>query len=264
MPRTDRDTAPTASAPATVALFISDIHLQADAPRTVQAFFNFLQQARDVPQLYILGDLFEYWAGDDDIDAPFNASVVSALRALHDTGVVISWIPGNRDFLIGERFARTAGVTLLADPSIITVAGRRMVIAHGDVQCTDDVDYQAFRRQVRSPQWQRDFLAQPLSQRLALIGRMRDGSRLAQRGKTVAIMDVNAQAVEALFMRSGTDLMIHGHTHRPARHVQVINGVRHERRVLPDWDCETTLWRGGGLAVDATGALHDVPLNEPA
>ncbi len=245
-------------------MFISDIHLQADAPRTAQAFFDFLRQARAVPQLYLLGDLFEYWAGDDDLDAPFNAGVVAALRALHDAGVAIFWIAGNRDFLIGERFAEAAGVTLLADPSIVTIAGRPIVLAHGDLQCTDDVEYQAFRTRVRSAAWQQDFLAQPLAQRLALIGSMREGSRLAQRGKTVAIMDVNAQAIEALFLQSGTQLMIHGHTHRPARHVQVIDGIRHERHVLPDWDCETAVPRGGALAIDAAGALYQVPLAVPA
>ncbi|MBC7514638.1 MAG: UDP-2,3-diacylglucosamine diphosphatase [Herminiimonas sp.] len=260
MPRTACDTVLTASPAATVALFLSDVHLQADAPRTVRAFFDFLRQASEVAQLYILGDLFEYWAGDDDLDAPFNASVVNALRALHDTGVAIFWIAGNRDFLVGERFARAAGVTLLADPSIITVAGRRIVIAHGDMQCTDDVDYQLFRAQVRNPQWQQDFLAQPLHQRLALIGRLREGSRAAQREKTVAIMDVNLQAIEALFAQSGADLMIHGHTHRPGQHVHVIEGVRRERHVLPDWDCETSASRGGGVAIDADGILHDVPL----
>ena len=260
MPRAGTGTAPPASAPAIVALFISDVHLQADAPRTAQAFLEFLGRSRDVPQLYLLGDLFEYWAGDDDLNAPFNAGVVAALRALHDAGVAIFWIAGNRDFLVGERFARAAGVSLLADPSIITVGGRRIVIAHGDLQCTDDVDYQAFRAKVRSPQWQQDFLAQPLAQRLALIGRMREGSRLAQHAKTAAIMDVNAQAIEALFLQSGTDLMIHGHTHRPAQHVHVVDGVRHERHVLPDWDCESDQQRGGGLAIDATGALHRVPL----
>lgn len=263
MPRADAAAAPSATVASPVALFISDIHLQADAPHTAQAFFDFLRQACDIPQLYLLGDLFEYWAGDDDLDAPFNASVVTALRALHDAGVAIFWVAGNRDFLIGERFAKAAGMTLLADPSVITVAGRRVVIAHGDLQCTDDAEYQAFRTRVRGVQWQHDFLAQPLAQRLALIGNMREGSRLAQRGKTMAIMDVNAQAIESLFAQSGADLMIHGHTHRPARHMHVVNGVQHERHVLPDWDCKTTVQRGGGLTIDATGAVHAVPLTVP-
>ena len=249
---------------ATVALFASDLHLQADAPRTVEAFFDFLRQAVNVPQLYLLGDLFEYWAGDDDLDAPFNAAIVTALRALHDAGTAIFWIAGNRDFLVGDGFASAAGVTLLPDPSIIMVAGRRLVIAHGDLQCTDDVDYQAFRAQVRDPSWQQAFLAQTLARRQALIARMREDSRLAQRGKTMAIMNVNAGAIESLFVQSGTDLMIHGHTHRPARHVHVIDGVPHVRHVLPDWDCEGDCWRGGGLALDAAGELHEVPLPMPA
>ena len=264
MPRAGTDAVQPAApaSPAIVALFVSDVHLQADAPRTAQAFLDFLAQAGSVPQLYLLGDLFEYWAGDDDLDAPFNAGVVAALRALRDAGTAIFWIAGNRDFLISDRFAHTAGVTLLPDPSVINQAGRRVVITHGDVQCTDDVDYQAFRAQVRAPGWHQAFLAQPLSQRLALIARMRAESRLAQRVKTTSIMDVNAAAIESLFGQSGADLMIHGHTHRPARHVHVINGTRHERHVLPDWDCEADHWRGGGLALDAAGMLHEVPLRK--
>ena len=261
MPRAGAD-AVSPAVPAILALFVSDLHLQADAPRTAQAFLDFLAQAGNVPQLYLLGDLFEYWAGDDDLDAPFNASVIAALRALHDAGTAIFWIAGNRDFLIGERFAGVAGVTRLPDPSIISLAGRRLVVAHGDVQCTDDVDYQAFRAQVRAPEWRQAFLAQPLDQRLALIARMRAESRLAQRVKTTAIMDVNAAAIESLFVQSGADLMIHGHTHRPARHLHLINGIRHERHVLPDWDCETNHWRGGGLALDAAGVVHEVPLRK--
>lgn len=260
MPRTDHDAALPALAAPAVALFVSDVHLQADAPRTAQAFFDFLEQARGVPQVYLLGDLFEYWAGDDDLASPFNASVVAALSRLSIDGVALFWMPGNRDFLIGEAFARAAGLTLLADPTVMTIAGRRIVMAHGDLQCTDDVAYQAFRTQVRSQAWQQAFLAQPLAQRLMLIGKMREGSRLAQRGKSLAIMDVNLAAIEALFASSSTDLMIHGHTHRPARHVHFIDGLHHERHVLPDWDCETAAWRGGGVVIDAAGLLHAVAL----
>ena len=261
MPRTGAD-AVSPAAPATLAMFVSDVHLQADAPRTVQAFLDFLAHAGNVPQLYLLGDLFEYWAGDDDLDAPFNAGIVAALRALHDAGTTIFWIAGNRDFLISDRFARAAGVTLLPDPSVIALAGRRVVITHGDMQCTDDIDYQAFRAHVRAPEWQQAFIAQPLAQRLALIAGMRTDSRLAQRVKTTAIMDVNAAAIESLFVQSGADLMIHGHTHRPARHLHVIDDIPHERHVLPDWDCEADRWRGGGLALDAAGMLHEVPLRK--
>lgn len=263
MPRTDHDAGLPASAAPAVALFVSDVHLQADAPRTAQAFFDFLEQARGIPQVYLLGDLFEYWAGDDDLASPFNASIVAVLRSLSNDGGALFWMPGNRDFLIGEAFARAAGLILLADPTVVMIAGRRIVMAHGDLQCTDDVAYQTFRTQVRSQVWQQEFLAQPLEQRLAVIGKMREGSRIAQRSKSLEIMDVNPTAIEALFVASSADLMIHGHTHRPARHVHVIDGVDRKRHVLPDWDCETATRRGGGLAIDAAGTLHPVPLVRP-
>ena len=247
--------------PAPVALFISDIHLQAEAPRTAQAFFDFLDRhGRHAQKLYLLGDLFEYWAGDDDVGSAFNASVVAALRTLSDAGVAIFWMTGNRDFLIGAGFAKAAGLTLLADPSVVTIAGRRMVLTHGDAQCTDDIDYQTFRREVRSAKWQHDFQATPLAQRLALIAKMREGSRAAQRGKVEAIMDVNPAAIAALYADSDTNLMIHGHTHRPAVHSSVRDGINHVRHVLTDWDCEGETARGGGLAIDADGTIRVLTL----
>lgn len=251
---------PPSTAP--VALFISDIHLQQDAPRTAQAFFDFLaRHAPRVRQLYLLGDLFEYWAGDDDLTAPFNARVVTALRAASDAGTAVFWMAGNRDFLIGGDFAAAAGLTLLPDPSVVTIAGRTIVLAHGDAQCTDDLDYQAFRSQVRNPQWQNDFLARPLAQRLALIARMREGSRDAQRQKTEAIMDVNPDAIASLFSASGAPLMIHGHTHRPGVHAHLIGGERRVRHVLTDWDCEEATLRGGGLALYPDGTIARLGLH---
>ena len=240
-----------------LALFASDMHLQESMPATTAAFLHFLQhQAVAARQLYLLGDLFEYWAGDDDIDTPFHRSVVQALRTVSDSGTAIFWIAGNRDFLLGDGFANATGATQLQDGAVIEVAGRVIVLAHGDAQCTDDVDYIAFRQQVRQPQWQADFLAQPLAQRKAMIERMREQSRTAQRDKTMQIMDVNQDAVARLFAGSGALQMIHGHTHRPANHATQIGDAQYLRVVLPDWDCEVadaTARRGGWLGIRGDG-----------
>ncbi|MET0963673.1 MAG: UDP-2,3-diacylglucosamine diphosphatase [Noviherbaspirillum sp.] len=242
-----------AARPETVALFVSDLHLQESSPATTALFLSFLaQHAPHARQLYLLGDLFEYWAGDDDMATPYLRHIVDALHELSGAGVQIFWMAGNRDFLVGEAFARAAGMTLLPDPYVAQIAGIRITLAHGDAQCTDDRDYQAFRAQVRNPQWQQAFLAQPLAKRKAIIDGMRSGSRAAQRGKTMDIMDVNQQAVSALFDATGTALMIHGHTHRPGVH-------RHGSRVrfvLPDWDGDVSPPRGGWLALDADGVIH--------
>jgi len=244
---------PQKAQPQTVALFISDLHLQPASPATTTLFLRFLEHhARHARQLYLLGDLFEYWAGDDDIETPYLRRIVDALRATSDAGVEILWIAGNRDFLAGDDFARAAGLACLPDPYVAEIAGKRIVLAHGDAQCTDDRDYQAFRGQVRNPQWQQTFLAQPLAQRKAIIESMRQGSREAQLGKTMEIMDVNPDAIAALFDQTRTTLMIHGHTHRPAVHLH--DG--RVRYVLPDWDGDVSPPRGGWLALDTSGAIH--------
>jgi UDP-2,3-diacylglucosamine hydrolase len=236
-----------------VALFISDLHLQESHPKTCAAFFAFMQQhAMATQALYLLGDLFEYWAGDDDLDAPFNRQIVQAIRRVSDAGVAVYWIAGNRDFLIGAGFAEAAGATLLAEPHVATIAGQRIALLHGDAQCTDDVHYIAFRNQVRQPQWQAQFLAQPLAQRHAIIAGLRNDSRTEQSGKTSDIMDVTPLAIAQVFMDTATTLMIHGHTHRPALHAQ---GAL-LRYVLPDWDLDTAPERGGWIAVHADGTLH--------
>lgn len=247
-----------AARPEMVALFVSDLHLQPSSPATAALFDAFLtQHAAHARQLYLLGDLFEYWAGDDDIDAPFARAIVDALAALSGAGVELFWIAGNRDFLVGDAFARAAGLTLLPDPFVASIAGRRVVLAHGDAQCTDDTDYQAFRAQVRSPQWQQAFLAQTLDSRKAIIDGLRSGSREAQRDKAMEIMDVHPDAIAALFAQSGAELMIHGHTHRPGMH-------QHDgkpRYVLPDWDADSQPPRGGWLGMDASGVVHRFDLH---
>jgi UDP-2,3-diacylglucosamine hydrolase len=243
--------------PATVALFISDLHLQASMPRTTQAFLAFLREhGMKTRELYLLGDLFEYWAGDDDIAAPSNQQVIDAIRAVSDAGVKVFWIAGNRDFLVGDVFAAATGATLLPDPFIATIAGRRLVLAHGDAQCTDDLAYMTFRAQVRDPDWQRKFLAQPLARRKEIIEGLRAGSREAQRRKSMDIMDVNGAAVAALFDESQSSIMIHGHTHRPALHATSAGDASRERFVLPDWDCDTEPRRGGWIAIDSEGVIR--------
>lgn len=245
-----------------IALFVSDVHLQPSLPRTTEAFLVFLQHhAMKARQLYILGDLFEYWAGDDDLVTPYNQQIGDAIRALTDAGIAVFWIAGNRDFLVGDAFAKASGITLLPDPYLAEFGELRIVLAHGDAQCTDDHAYMAFRAQVRQPEWQRNFLAMPLAQRKAIIDGMRSGSKDAQRSKSYDIMDVNAAAVLSLLAASGAAVMVHGHTHRPATHHYELNGKTRIRHVLPDWDCDTESPRGGWIALDSSGAFRRFDFN---
>ena len=240
-----------------LALLISDLHLQPSHPETCAAFFAFLQErAMASTALYLLGDLFEYWAGDDDLSDPFQQTIAQAIRAVSDTGVAVYWIAGNRDFLVGTDFAATCGLTLLAEPHVIDVSGERVVLVHGDAECTDDLRYMAFRTQVRDPLWQAQFLAMPLAQRKAIIAGMRQGSKDAHSTKSAEIMDVNAQAIDALHNKCGADIIIHGHTHRPALHVC---GAR-MRYVLPDWEPLADPPRGGWIAISSNGVIsrHDL------
>ncbi|MFL6709197.1 MAG: UDP-2,3-diacylglucosamine diphosphatase [Massilia sp.] len=239
-----------------LAYFISDLHLQEAHPRTSEAFFAFLAtRAVHAQQLFLLGDLFEYWAGDDDLITPFNAAVAEGLRAVSDAGVAVFWIPGNRDFLVGAAFAHAAGLTLLDEPHVTTIGSTRIALVHGDAQCLDDTAYMAFRQQVRNPAWQQQFLAMPLTQRKGIIAGLREGSREAHAEKSMAIMDVTPAAIAALHDATASDTIIHGHTHRPALH---IDGAR-RRYVLPDWELDATPPRGGWIAIGRDGAIsrHD-------
>lgn len=243
--------------PETVALFVSDLHLQAGMPHTTAAFLAFIEHhASHAQQLYLLGDIFEAWAGDDDLDDAYNRSIVDALRRLHASGVTVYWMAGNRDFLTGERFAQAAGAAMLPDPHIVHIAGRTIVLTHGDAWCTDDDAYMQFRAQVRHPAWQKQFLSLSLQERKEIIESLRAGSQEAQRGKSYEIMDVNAAAITELFEKSGTTIMIHGHTHRPARHEQTHDEETRVRYVLSDWDLDHGQPRGDWLSVDAAGDIR--------
>jgi UDP-2,3-diacylglucosamine hydrolase len=239
----------------TLALFISDLHLQESHPRTAEAFFRFLaEHASRAEALYLLGDIFEYWAGDDDLATPFHQHIVDALRALSDHGVALYWMAGNRDFLVGQEFARACALTLLPDPHVATIGGRTVALAHGDAQCTGDLKYMAFRAQVRDPAWQSQFLAMPLAQRKAIIAGLREGSRQAHGEKSYEIMDVTPDAIAALHAATQADVIIHGHTHRPALHLDQETGRR--RYVLPDWELDAEPHRGGWIAIDADGEIQ--------
>ena len=218
-------------------LFISDLHL-CDARQTVtSAFIRFLKnEAKNAENLFILGDLFEYWAGDDDIDNPHHQSVIQALKDLSDHGTKTFFIHGNRDFLISTKFSIDAGIMLLADPTIIELYGTKVLLSHGDDLCTDDVDYQAFRNQVRNSEWQSQFLSQPLAKRKAQIEALRMRSEDEKSGKPLMIMDINQTALEKLIIAYDyPPLFIHGHTHRPNVHNININHHQCQRIVLGDW-----------------------------
>lgn len=216
-------------------LFISDLHLHESRPAVTQAFYQFLDtRASGAEALYILGDFFDAWIGDDD-DVPLNAEVAQHLRQLSDHGTRIYVMHGNRDFLLGESFAKAAGATLIADPTLIDLYGQPTLLMHGDTLCTLDTEYQAFRQQVRSSAWQQQILAQPLAARRALAAQIRAQSKSMNSMKAEDIMDVTPEEVVRVMRDAGVRQLIHGHTHRPARHPLAIDGMAAERIVLGDW-----------------------------
>ena len=230
-------------------LFISDLHLSSAHPRSMAEFQHFVDKfASEAEALYILGDLFDYWAGDDDLDDGFHAQVISALASLahHHTRVYL--LHGNRDLLMGETLAKACHGSLLDDPTLIDLYGTSTLISHGDTLCTDDVDYLRHREQMHDPEFQSTFLAQPLAARKAFIEQLRQRSAVAKEGKDSSIMDVNDEAVAELLRAYRYPRLIHGHTHRPGRHEHVVDGHACERWVLGDWDQQ-----GSALRVDAMG-----------
>ena len=229
-------------------LFVSDLHIDAAHSAIAGRFVEFLSaEAARADALYVLGDLFESWVGDDDPD-PAQRAVIEALRTLTANGTPCFVMHGNRDFLLGERFAEQSGVELLPDPVLITLQGERVLAMHGDALCTDDRAYQRLRATVRSADWQRRFLALPVAARRALAGAARAGSRAHTAALETTIADVNPDSVARVLRDAGVDVLIHGHTHRPAVHRLSVDGRARTRIVLGDW-----YESGSALRWDAQG-----------
>ncbi len=222
-------------------LFIADLHLQTEEPAITAGFLRFLRgEAKSADALYILGDLFEAWIGDDDPN-PLHREMAAAIHALVDSGVPCYFIHGNRDFLIGKRYARESGMTLLPEEQVLDLYGRNVLIMHGDTLCTDDTGYLAFRAKVHTPWIQKVFLALPLFIRNRIAARMRAGSKTANSSKSMTIMDVNPQAVVSVMEKHGVQWLIHGHTHRPDVHSLIANGEPAHRVVLGAWHTEGSM-----------------------
>lgn len=232
-----------------VSWIISDLHLSAQRPAVTQAFLHWLTtEVANAQALYILGDFFEVWVGDDVLeDRQYGAefvAVVAGLRALSAKGVQLFLMHGNRDFLLGAHFAQACGLRLLADPTLIHLGEKRVLLTHGDALCTDDVAYQQFRQTVRQTQWQQTFLAQSLSSRVAFAEQARMQSRQNKSMQDMDIMDVNSDAVSNLICAFDyPDVLLHGHTHRPAIHTLSVDGYAAERWVLGDWDASAVVVR---------------------
>jgi UDP-2,3-diacylglucosamine hydrolase len=244
-----------------VIYFISDLHLSPQTPGVTRLFLDFLvflgRPARAAEHLYILGDLFEAWTGDDGLDDPensFDRLIVDALRAMTDTGIGLSVMHGNRDFLLGDEFAARSGAKLLPDPYVLSLPAWQFVLSHGDVLCTDDKDYQAFRQQVRATEWRLMFLRKPLAERKAIAAQLRRQSEDAKREKlkqAYDLMDLNPGDTDDFLRQYGYATFIHGHTHRPATHDHLVDGIHVERWVLADWNedrGEYLCWDGERLS----------------
>ncbi len=246
-----------ASAPGdqpTSTLFISDLHLDPSRPAVTRVFLDFLAgPARKAAALYILGDLFEAWIGDDAIER-HHGEIATGLKAL-STRIPIYFMAGNRDFLLGAEYARLAGMERIAEPVLHDFYGVSTLLLHGDILCTDDTEYRAFRAMVHNPAWQHDFLAKPIEVRRAMAGTARE--RSGERLRTLApeIMDVNPEAVAQTFRKQGVRRVIHGHTHRPAIHQLEVDGIARERIVLGNWHEQG----GSVLWLDANGPRLEAP-----
>ena len=216
-------------------LFISDLHLSPERPDIIQLFQKFLTEKQNkISDLYILGDFVEYWLGDDDKAEGLNA-VFESLKIFSDNGHNIFLMHGNRDFLMGQDFAKRCGCTLIQDPFTLNLNSDQILLMHGDTLCTDDTRYQMFRSMVRNPDWQNDFLSKSLEERTLMAQAMREKSKEETKEKSDEIMDVNQQTVEKTFIENNTRIIIHGHTHRPDIHKLKISGTPGLRIVLGDW-----------------------------
>lgn len=241
-------------------LFISDLHLDAERPAVTELFGAFMQkEGTQADALYILGDLFEAWVGDDD-PSETGAYVAARIREVADAGVPVFFIRGNRDFLLGDAFARRAGMRILPDPSVVMLYGKPALLMHGDLLCTGDTAYQTFRAQTRNPAWQAQFLSQPLAARLAFAAQARAASAAHQGGmkqndkaQFETLTDVAPATVDATFAQFGIDTMIHGHTHRPAVHELEVGDRACRRIVLGDWYEQGSVLRvePDGMTLDA-------------
>jgi len=226
-------------------LFISDLHLEASRPDIGNQFLRFLDgEAASAEALYILGDLFESWIGDDDPDTHY-AEVKLAIRSLVDGGVPVCFMHGNRDFMIGEKFAEETGVRILSDPYLLSIDGGPALLSHGDALCTDDLEYQKVRRMTRDPAWQAMMLSKSLAERQAFAAQARAASQQHTGSADQQIMDVNQDEVRQLINRHEAPVLLHGHTHRPAVHALEIDGRKARRIVLGDWYEQGSVVRWG-------------------
>lgn len=240
---------PSPITPMTHSLFVADLHLSPERPQTTRAFEEFARRtASKAEALYILGDLFEYWPGDDDLADPHHAAVANTLAELSRSGTAVFIMHGNRDFLMAGDFARAAHARLLPDPTLIDLYGTPTLLMHGDTLCTGDTAYLSFRARVRQAAWQREFLARPLVERKAEIEALRQRSETDKQLKSIVEMDVHPDAVAEVLREHGYPRLIHGHTHRPARHLHRVDGRDCERWVLDSW-----YDHGSYLRCDAAG-----------
>ena len=240
-------------------LFISDLHLCAQRPAITDLFLEFLRgEAAKADALYILGDLFEYWIGDEAAENDEYRPIIAGMRTLCAAGPALYVMRGNRDFLMGAEFERQSGAHLLPDPTIIDLYGKPVLLMHGDSLCTDDVEYQAFRKMVRSETWQREYLSKTLAERETISRRYREMSKTATANKRLEIMDVNQGAVATVMREHQVYELIHGHTHRPGQHDFDLDGRRARRNVLGDW-----YEQGSVLRCDAhEWTLQTLPLSQ--
>ena len=234
-------------------LFISDLHLEADRPDIGKQFLQFLQtEANEADDLYILGDLFEAWVGDDDPNTHY-FTIKRALRKLTDRGIPVYFMHGNRDFMIGKGFANETGVKILEDPYKVTMYGQKTLLSHGDILCTDDVQYQRVRKMVRDPAWQASMKAKPLKERLRIAQEARRQSLEQTINMSLDIMDVNQDEVKRVVRQHNVDVLLHGHTHRPDIHTVDLGNRRAKRIVLGDWYTQGSVvrWDSRGPKLEA-------------
>lgn len=227
-------------------LFISDLHLDENLPQVTVLLENFIsREVADAEAVYILGDLFEVWVGDDD-DRPATRHFLELLKRATDTGTPVYFMHGNRDFLVGTEFCTQTGISLISDPTVISLNGQDVLLVHGDSLCTDDAQHMASRTLMRSKEWQHDFLSKTLDERIALVKQYRQMSRENARLNAADIMDVNAQSVTGIMRKHGVLELIHGHTHRPAIHTFEVDGTPARRIVLGDWNNTGSVLRADG------------------